>query len=105
MGQIVDGGRTIPIGRRVGGFRGRGVPTDPLNNPHINRFNCKMTIPGAAPRKTYVIERGGKMGEQVMQDLTVVREHMGLNISDALRISLHLTANAIRSNRARVEVE
>jgi len=36
----------------------------------------------------------------VAGDVALVREHFGVNVSDALRISLHLTAQAIRENRA-----
>lgn len=39
-----------------------------------------------------------------LADLELVREHFGLSEGDALRISLHLTANAIRANKAHPEV-
>ena len=38
------------------------------------------------------------------EKLALVREHYGVNVSDALRISLHLAAKAIRANRALPEV-
>lgn len=41
---------------------------------------------------------------QILDDLTVVQEHFGVSRSEALRLSLHLTANAIRKNRALPDV-
>jgi len=41
---------------------------------------------------------------KVEVNIDLIREHFGVNNSDALRISLQLTANAIRANKARVEV-
>lgn len=38
----------------------------------------------------------------LLADMTLVREHFGANNSEALRLALHLTANAIRANTAKV---
>jgi hypothetical protein len=40
----------------------------------------------------------------VMEDLAVVQNHFGANRSEALRIALHLAAQAIRANKAHVTV-
>lgn len=37
---------------------------------------------------------------QLWSDMELVRGHFGSSQSEALRISLHLTANAVRNNRA-----
>lgn len=44
-----------------------------------------------------------KMG-QIGEDLAMVREHLGLTMSEALTVALHLTAQAIRQNRAKVQL-
>lgn len=42
--------------------------------------------------------------EVSLADLALVQEHFGANRSEALRLSLHLTAQAIRRNRALPEL-
>lgn len=39
-----------------------------------------------------------------LADVALVREHFGANNCEAIRIALHLTAQAIRKNRAHVDV-
>lgn len=61
-------------------------------------------------RKNFQITNGlslgarGKTIRKVQSDMALVREHFGLNISDSLRIALHLTAKAIRANKSLPDV-
>lgn len=42
--------------------------------------------------------------DYVQRDLALVRTHFGLNISDSMRVALHLTAEAIRADKALPDV-
>lgn len=71
--------------------------------------------PRARLKKTYTIRCGkgsrtdfsvcGREGIAAMENnIAVVREHFGVNLTDALRIAIHLTAKAIGKNRAFPEI-
>ena len=97
MGRIVTGGRSQSVVLHNRDFSKR-LPA------HKNTTALHLRFPKGYEPAMYTVERGGKAGVQVIEDMALVREHYGLNISDALRIALHLTANAIRANKAHVEV-
>lgn len=68
-------------------------------NPPNSKTTFKASVGGKAIVNLSVIN--GAV-EKVEADLAVVREHFGLNISDSLKTSLHLVANAIREGRLNV---
>lgn len=86
---VVDNGRRIELASRPSKTPGR----------WRNRSYASGLSPGADIAVCGPVERA-----KLEADLALVREHFGLNISRAFRLALHLTANAIRKNRAMPEV-
>lgn len=81
-------------------------------DPHAHQDPAKATqrlrigVRMSNGKQRHLLNIGRKKDAlQVEADLETVREHFGLNLSDAVRVSLHLSANAIRNNRAMPEIE
>ena len=92
MGQIVDGNRKVQLGRTFSGAA-------PGGDNAVHKFDVRV---GA--KKTLQMSVYPRDAETTLANMATVREHLGVNVSDAIRIALHMTANAIRANKAQVEV-
>lgn len=57
-----------------------------------------------SPTKKLRISAFGTRGETVLRELELVAAHFGVNKSRAFQIALHLTAKAIKQNRALPDV-
>jgi hypothetical protein len=91
MGRIVDGGREFSaLQHRCG-----------VNRPSLRGLKISTRIEG---RKVDLELYSPIKVKATAADLALVQEHFGLNMSEALNVSLHLTANAIRNNKATPEV-
>lgn len=94
---IVDGNRRIePIGhgtvRAPQAGEERNMPTKKFDVKRKGLYDLQMHV-------------FRKDGDKTLENMALVREHFGLNVSDTLRLALHLTANMIRADKAHVEVE
>jgi len=96
MGVIVDGGRRIPVVPA----RGHGGPR-PVGTPRRTYTAVSKTKQSPAVRMTVW---GAANIQRVEENLAVVRSHFGTNIAEALRTAVHLTAQAIRNNKALPDV-
>jgi hypothetical protein len=94
VGQIVSGKQRIAVGA-----------TTPIAGAPRRTANRYSSARFAIGKGTPSVKRGGKEGKTLLADMALIRNHFGVNQSDALRLSLHLTAQAIRKNRALPEVE
>lgn len=92
MGRIVTNGR----GQALTGK----TPKTPMNT-QSNRYASVHYVTAGG---VLSVKRGGEAGRVLVADMATVRDHFGVNQADALRLSLHLTARAIRKNRALPEV-
>ena len=94
MGRIVDGGRRVaPLSQHL----------EPKSYRSSNRYAIAYFGAKLDTRKVFV-RRGGIAGRALLDDMARVREHFGVNGADALRLALHLTAQAIRKNKSLPEV-
>lgn len=87
MGQVVTNGRRVPVlGRSASkptqSWRGR--------QHFVNRVGGKR----------YHVHSFGHAIASFEENLMDVRAHFNVNVSDAFKLALHLTAQAIRQNRA-----
>jgi hypothetical protein len=93
MGQIVTNNRAT----RVVPLR----PGGPGRKTADQSKRLRYTVSWDPPSKLFV--SAGQLPDMAIlsQDLAVVREHFGLPTSRAFKLALHLTANAIRADKAR----
>ncbi len=73
------------------------------NPPRVRsraKFECRTSDGGKQQLHVYKKPED----DVVLKNMALVRMHFGTNVSDTLRLALHLTAQAIRANKAHVEV-
>lgn len=95
---VVTNGKSSSVGSKA--YPSRKAP------PGDHRgWNQKLYCADTAGVRARISVYGDTARLKVEENLAAVRAHFGVNVSDAMRISLHLTANAIRNNRAMPEIE
>ena len=92
MGRIVTAGRGVQV-------TPAGVNT--VNGRRSGQKQLRLSTNMDGQKISLDLGRKAK-ADAALADVTLIREHFGVNTSEALRVSLHLTANAIRANTAKV---
>jgi hypothetical protein len=95
VGHIVSNGKKIGFGPKA--YLSRLAP----DSTHKGGWAQKLFYAGNKGPRLSVY--GDEATKKVEDNLAMVREYFGTNVSDALRISLHLTANAIRNGGLKIQ--
>jgi hypothetical protein len=89
-----------PVTAKVFAARARGSAASTLVHKRGIHFHTKI-----AGRQYDAETYSTAKSKLLLDDMTLVRQRFGLNVSEAIRVAIHLTAEAIRANKSLPEVE
>lgn len=89
------------MARIITNGRGLNITKQPPTFSTHKRIGWHVRLEDGRKYKLFISKR---QAVTAVPDMALVQEHFGVNISGAMRIALHLAADAIRRNKANVEL-